>query len=35
MEQLSKKIYLGNNTGNYILDFSIKKYIVEYIRNIL
>jgi hypothetical protein len=32
MDQLSKKIYLGNNTGNYILDFNIKKYIVEYIK---
>jgi hypothetical protein len=32
MDQLSKKIYLGNNTGNYILDFNIKKYIIEYIK---
>jgi hypothetical protein len=32
MDQLSKKIYLGNNTGNYIIDFNIKKYIIEYIK---
>jgi hypothetical protein len=32
MDQLSKKIFLGNNTGNYILDCNIKKYIVEYIK---
>jgi hypothetical protein len=35
MEQLSKKVYLGNNTGNYIVDFNIKKYVIEYLKKYL
>lgn len=35
MEQLSKKVYLGNNTGNYIVDFNVKKYVIEYLKKYL
>jgi len=32
MEQLSKKVFLGNNTGNFIVDYNIKKYIIDYLK---